>query len=139
MIINIILVLHKNHTDSTNDTLNFKKYSHPRTNLALVYCLNNKGEIHELQSSQIRRHGSWMLDNYMIGNSSISIATKIDPRFLLLPFLLKSTKYSPLDQIVTHIDGCDRLPLEYSNTWNLDEICDINDSFGDDMLLYRLN
>lgn len=67
------------------------------------------------------------------------LASKVDVRFLLLPFLEAKDKYCPLDQLVPAVDGCDRFPLAWADSWGLDDICDVNDSFGDDMLLFRLN
>ena len=75
----------------------------------------------------------------MVGDNFCFLASKIDPRFLLLPFLEKKDKYSPMDQIIPYIEGCAKFPLQWIADWRLQDICDINDSFGDDMLLYRLN
>jgi hypothetical protein len=69
------------------------------------------------------------------------MASKFDPRFFLLPFLEKvGPKFMMLDQLVTNVDGCDRLPLDWAlQSWGMDAICDVNDQLGDDMLLYRFN
>jgi hypothetical protein len=93
----------------------------------------------ELQTVQPRRHGAWFLDNRVSGDSFCYLATKVDPRFLLLPFLEVKEKYMPMDQIVPFVEGCTKLPLEWIGDWNMASICDVNDSFGDDMLLFRLN
>ena len=66
------------------------------------------------------------------------LASPLDPKFLLLPFLLKSEKFSPLDQIIKHEDGCAKIPLEWALDWCLEDICDVKDL--DDMgMFYRLN
>ena len=53
--------------------------------------------------------------------------------------LQKSEKFSPIDQIITASSGVMRIPMDNLPKWKLDEICDINDKLGDDMLLYRFN
>ena len=98
------------------------------------------GDIFELQSIQPRRHGSWFINQRVSSSPVIYVASKIDPRLLCLPFLESSSgKYSPLDQIVVPRDGCARMPLARSNTWKMEEMCDVNDKLGDDMILYRYN
>eukprot|EP01035_Chromulina_nebulosa_P032966 gene32966-44103_t len=49
-------------------------------------------------------------------------------------------KYSPLSQIVIS-DGTTepRLPLGNVLQWKMDEMCDVNDKLGDDLILYRYN
>ena len=50
-----------------------------------------------------------------------------------------AAKFSPLNQIVTTSDETSRIPLEACKNWKMEEICDINDSFGDDIIFYRYN
>lgn len=98
------------------------------------------GDIFELQSIQPRRHGSWFINQRVSSSPTFYMASKIDPRLLCLPFLESSNgKYSPLDQIVCYKDGCARIPLFLSNKWKMEEMCDVNDKLGDDMILYRHN
>jgi len=44
-----------------------------------------------------------------------------------------------LNQIITTADETSRLPLEACKNWKMEEICDINDTFGDDIIFYRYN
>ena len=50
-----------------------------------------------------------------------------------------ASKFSPLNQIITTSDETSRLPLEACKNWKMEEICDINDTFGDDIIFYRYN
>lgn len=50
-----------------------------------------------------------------------------------------ATKFCPLNQIVTTSDETSRIPLEACKNWRMEEICDINDTFGDDIIFYRYN
>jgi hypothetical protein len=97
-------------------------------------------KIYEFQKATVKKLGCIFTEQRIMSDPSLYVATAIDPRFLLLPFLEKSmNRFSPLDQIVTFVEGCDRIPIQNASIWKLNEICDINDSFGDDMILYKLN
>ena len=100
-------------------------------------------EIYELQSVQWRNHGSWFINQRVSSSKSFYLANKIDPRFLLLPYLERAEckgKYSPLSQIVISDGSTEpRLPLGNVLRWKMDEMCDVNDKLGDDLILYRYN
>lgn len=97
------------------------------------------GDIYELQTVQLRRNGSWFSNQRVSSSSVFFMTSKIDPRFLCLPFLQKSRdKFSPLDQIIGHTKDCERLPIAHASEWKMDEICDIKD-LGDDAIFYRYN
>ena len=99
-----------------------------------IYILQGD-KILELQSANPRRFASWFIDQRVSSDSAIYVASRVDVKFLLLPYLEKeSSKYRPIDQIVSS-----RFPLEHSSSWKLMDICDINDKLGDDMILYRYN
>ena len=100
-------------------------------------------DIYEMQSVQWKNHGSWFINQRVSSRKLFYLASKIDPRFLLLPYLEKAEckgKFSPLSQIII-ADGIEapRLPLENVPQWKMDEICDVNDKLGDDLILYRYN
>lgn len=112
---------------------------HPK-GIPVVY-IQIDGEILELQSVQPRSNGSWFINQNVSSSGSFYMASKLDPRFLCLPFLERAAaKYSPLDQIITTSDvqGCGRLPLSNSSRWRIDEIADVKD-LGDDLILFRYN
>lgn len=112
---------------------------HPQQDEGGVLFCQAGSRLYELQSVQPRKYGAWFIDQRVASDSSFLMATKFDPKFLLLPFLEKATRYSPLDQIITYVEGCDQIPLHHHSEWSMNDICDVNDQLGDDMILYRLN
>ena len=118
----------------TPDNLLFVNLPHPKAGNDVVFVIVD-GNIMELQSVQPRRHGSWFIDQRISSDNFLYLASKIDPRFLILPFLEKDPlRFRPLDQIVLS-----KIPLTGSQDWKLDEICDVNDKHGDDMIFFRIN
>lgn len=112
---------------------------HPKGS-AIVY-VQIAGKIMELQSIEPKKHASWFINQKVSSSSSFYMASKLDPRFLCLPYLEKyGSKFSPLDQIITlsELEGCSRIPLLSSSRWKLEEISDVKD-LGDDLILYRFN
>jgi ribonuclease H2 subunit B len=112
---------------------------HPRDGPSLF--LLHGGHIYEYQKATPRKQGCFFIDQRISASPSIYVATCVDPRFLVLPFLEANAKgrYSPLDQIITHVEGTQRMPLDMVSKWKMNECCDVNDKFGDDMILYRYN
>ena len=111
----------------------------PKTGIPITFLQSGK-KLLSLQSSELRRHSSFFINQRVSSDGHFYFGTNYDPRFLILPFLEKNaSKFSPLDQIVTFVNNCSRIPLENSNNWNIDEIADMNDKLGDDMILYRHN
>ncbi len=98
-----------------------------------------RSEIYELQVAQPRRFGSWFINQRVSSSKSIYFGSKIDPRFLCLPFFERNTRYSPLDQIIVPVDGFSNLPLGNVKEWKLEEICDVNDKIDDSVVFYRYN
>jgi Ydr279p protein family (RNase H2 complex component) wHTH domain len=138
----IILIVQKagGETDLLRETsLDLITLPHPK-GIPVVY-IQIGGEILELQSVQPKKHGSWFINQVVSSSSNFYTASKLDPRFLCLPFLEKAgTRFCPLDQIITTSDivGCSRLPLSNWNKWNLHEVADVKD-LGDDLILFRFN
>jgi len=124
--------------------------SHSSSSSIVVLLVD--GRFYELQAVELqqqgpagrgRYYGSWFIDQRVCSSGTIYLASIFDPRFLLLPFLelQGASRYSPLDQIVTMPPQFARLSLDDQTVrgWHLEEICDVNDKLGDDMLLYRHN
>jgi ribonuclease H2 subunit B len=132
-----VLIFHEEAVPPNGITL--LTLPHPKDSEDGVLFCQSGAQIYELQSVQPRKFGSWFIDERISSDSSYLMASKFDPKFLVLPFLEKATKFSPLDQIVTYVEGCDRIPLQYQMQWNMGDICDVNDQLGDDMILYRMN
>ena len=131
------IVFIQNDIDTRIPELDRITLMHPK-GVPVIFIKKGK-DILELQTCEPRKYGSWFINQRICSNGSYSLATKIDPKFLCLPYLEKSDKFSPLDQIMIYNEGCDRLPLTDSKEWGLDSICDINSSFGEHMILYKYN
>ena len=115
---------------------------HPKGDGAEVSYLHGHDDtIYELQTICPEKYGSFFINNKVSSDTHFFLANKIDMRFLILPYLEKSEKYSPLDQIVTTSGDCDRMPLPLSKLtgrWKLEEMCDMKD-LGDDLVLFKYN
>lgn len=125
------------------------QWSGENTPIEILKLLNPKGyhalylsqndNLYELQSVKLRRHGSLFIDQRVSSSNKIHLATKIDPRFLILPYLQKSgTRFCPMDQIIVVEAGEHRVPLKHMQHWKLDEMCDVKD-LGEDLILFRYN
>ena len=136
-------------TKSINNELEFVILPHPKSASIVYMCINN--EIYELQDYEPRKHSSYFINQRVCSNSSLLICNKIDIRFLLLPFLMKSEKYQPMEQILTHADGSMKINQYLKSNINTDnedtntnidlklhEMCDVNTKF-EGMILYRYN
>jgi hypothetical protein len=111
----------------------------PKTGISVTFLQSGK-KLLELQSSELRRHNSFFVNQRVSSDGRFYFGVNYDPRFLILPFLEKNAlKFSPLDQIVTVSPNCSRIPLEDCKNWKIDEVADVNDKLGDDMILYRYN
>lgn len=124
--------------EMTTVDLELKLFPHPKGCGMLTIVLENG--FYELQSIQPSRFGSWFINQRVSSNKTMYMASRLDPRFLCLPYFEKSAgKFSPLDQIIFVGDKFARFPFNLAHTWKLYEICDVNDKLGDDMILYRYN
>ena len=110
---------------------------HPK-GIPVVY-ISLSGHILELQSIQLKKHASWFVNQKVSSSGIFYMASKLDPRFLCLPFFEKAgTRFCPLDQIITPTEGCSKFFLTGSGGWSLDEISDVKD-LGDDLIVYRFS
>ena len=112
-------------------------HPHGESMLYAVY----EDHLYELQKASPRRYASWFIDQNVVSDGSIYIANQVDPRFLILPYLQDTPKFSPISQLIYdhRSEDADLFPVNILKPWNLEEICDMNDKFGNDMILYRLN
>lgn len=118
--------------------LHLKAFPHPRGYGMMIIDLED--QFYELQSTQPRKFSSWFINQRVSSSQTVYMANIFDPRFLCLPFLEKAgAKYSPLDQIIHMDEKYARFPFQRVSTWKMQDICDVNDKLGDDMILYRYN
>lgn len=119
--------------------LQFILLDHPR-GMPTLFAVHNDS-LYELQRASPRRHAAWFVDQNVSSDGSIYIANIIDPRLLLLPILDTALKFSPINQLIFdhRKENSDPFPISVLKTWSLDDICDVNDKLGEDMVLHRLN
>lgn len=105
-------------------------------------CLYHQQQWYELQSCVLRKYNTYFLDQRVSNSPYLYLATPFDLKYLLLPHLCKAkAQYSPLDQIIpssSNLLPFLRDPLQYQ-TLQLDRICDVNTSFGEDCPMFRYN
>jgi hypothetical protein len=133
----IVLLINGTVQELSAKELCMKSYPHPKGYVMLVIDLNN--QLYELQRTQPRKYSSWFINQRVCSGQDVYMANVLDPRFLCLPFLEKSTRFSPLDQIVIMDEKYSRFPFSRVAEWKMQDMCDVNDKFGDDMILYRYN
>jgi ribonuclease H2 subunit B len=108
----------------TSPYLPLVSYMHPKGSPVLY--LNLGDTIYELQMVQPKgRYASWFIDDRVSSDENFYIASKIDPKFLLLPYLEKNAKkFSPIDQLLTFENDCHRLPVKNDKIkeWKIDLI-----------------
>lgn len=124
-----------------SNELNVIVLAHPKGDAEVSYLHGHDDTMYELQTICPEKYASFFINNKVSSNTHFFLANKIDMRFLILPYLEKSEKYSPLDQIVTTHGDCDRMPLPLSKltgSWKLEEMCDMKD-LGDDLVLFKYN
>jgi hypothetical protein len=121
-------------------TLNLISVDHPKGHAMICCCIED--DIYEVQSFNSYDgdvFGSWFINQRVSSQKKFFMASKMDPRFLLLPSLHKNgTRFSPLDQIVVCDSACSKISLESAPAWRMDDFCDVNSKF-EDMVLYRYN
>jgi len=117
--------------------------AHPRGGSPTQYLLTPSGHFCELQFFRPSgsKYGSWFVEQRVVSDGLLYVASPMDPKFLLLPALEKhgAARFSPLEQILAaEADGA-YMPLRKCQRLELHRMCDVNDQLGDDMILYRLN
>lgn len=115
-----------------------KSFPHPRGYGMMIIDLDD--QFYELQSTQPRKYSSWFINQRVSSSQTVYMANIFDPRFLCLPFLEKAgAKFSPLEQIIRMDEMYARFPFHRVTSWKMQDICDVNDKLGDDMIVYRYN
>lgn len=133
-----MILFFQNDVRPSAHTLSLLHLPHPKGGLTTYTTYNFK--FYELNVVQPRRHASWFIDQNVSSEKGFYFATEIDIRLLLLPFFERSgTKFSPLDQIVYLESSGDGIPLESFKSWKMEQVFDVNDKLGEDMILFRYN
>ncbi|XP_072180432.1 ribonuclease H2 subunit B-like [Diadema setosum] len=118
----------------------FVKLRHPKTDKGAMFFFSSDGSsVHEVMQFK-RPCGSWFINDTVQEDGSLEVVTPVDPVFLLLPYLKKSSqernKFMTLDQIVYDEDypQCVRL-LQCTGISAVENISEVKGS--GDMRAYR--
>lgn len=139
----IVMMPKESLSPTANVELNTIQVYHPRNDSTVLFIQG--GQFFEVQKTQIAKYGSWFLDQRVSSNKNVLFATPFDPRFILLPYFEKAgSRYSPLEQIVhsSSIPTAANVkvpPLQFWRQWKMEEVFDVNDKLGDDMIVFRYN
>lgn len=142
----MILLIEKSTSSDKNsirqinegDNMNLVSLMHPK-GVPVVYMIY-KDDVYEVQTIQPMKYCSWFINQRVSNNECIYVANKIDLRYLILSDMIAAgSKYSPLDQIIITQPTCCRIPIHMIKRMNMTDVCDINDKYGEDMILYRYN
>ena len=133
-----LILFFQNEQRPSTHTLPLLHLPHPKGGLTTY--INSGGKLYELNVVNPRRHASWFIDQNVSSETGYYLATEVDIRFLLLPFFEKSDRrFSPLNQIVSLESAGDSIPLESFKELKMEQVFDVNDKLGDDMILFRYN
>ena len=69
--------------------MKLKTFLHPKAGIPVLYVVFGD-EIHELQAVAPRNYGSWFVNQRVSSDKQLYLSTKMDPRFLCLPYLGQS-------------------------------------------------
>jgi hypothetical protein len=107
-----------------------------------VMELNSQQQhIYEVQSlphprSSRSAYSSFFINSRVVSNPHLHLVTPIDPLYLLLPYFETGDKWQPWNQIAQ----AKNIPSEIMNAIKTDQLKHffmVNDSYGDDMILYK--
>jgi len=95
--------------------------------------------IYEMQSLQHPRsdtYSSFFVNSRVISNPKMHLVTPVDPLYFILPFFENEEKWQPWNQIV-EAKGISSEIVQRIDTAQLKHLFLVNDSYGDDMILYK--
>ena len=93
-------------------------------------------EIQSLPHPRSETYSSFFVDSRVVSNPHLHLVTKIDPLYFLLPYFENEEKWQPWNQIVQ----AKAIPSEVINRIDMAQLKHlflVNDSYGDDMILYK--
>jgi ribonuclease H2 subunit B len=101
---------------------------HPKSTHLTKYLLSKGGaRLFEVQESTPKVPASFFIDNSVKKDPTVHMITAVDPLFLALPLLEKSSaKFSPLDQILMSENAPQTVQLRGCKNLLLDKVCDVN-------------
>ena len=87
-----------------DDSVKILKLRHPRTNSGTYFLYNSvEKTLLEIMSFN-EEHRSWFIGSKVVGDGRMLLSTPVNPLYLLLPYMRKSEKLVPLDQMIEDDD-----------------------------------
>jgi hypothetical protein len=95
-------------------------------------------EVQSISHPKSLEHASFFVSNRVISNMDLHVVTPVDPLYLLLSHFKDEEKWQPWDQLVQSksIPQIVLKGIEQDKT-QLKHFFEINDSYGDDLILYK--
>lgn len=93
-------------------------------------------EIQSLPHPRSETYSSFFVDSRVVSNPHLHLVTPMDPLYFLLPYFENEEKWQPWNQIVE----AKAIPSEVINRIDMAQLKHlflVNDSYGDDMILYK--
>ena len=86
------------------------------------------GHVLELQRATPKTPTSWIVDQNICSDGSLVVGTRVDPLFLVMPYLekVKPYKFSQLSQTLVDEDSPQARELQKCIHLDLKHICDLN-------------
>lgn len=113
----------------------------PRTSETRQYLLHqSNSKIYEVQSvshPKSSEYSSFFVSNQVISNKDLHTITPVDPLYFLLSHFEQEEKWQPWDQMVQSI-SIPQAILEGLEKTQLKHVFEVNDSYGNDLILYKL-
>lgn len=81
--------------------MKLKTFLHPKAGIPVLYMVF-EDEIHELQAVTPRNYGSWFVNQRVSSDKQLYLSTKMDPRFLCLPYLGTLHHYVCIELLITN-------------------------------------
>jgi len=97
------------------------KLRHPKTDKSAVFLLSGDSHLHEVLTFS-EDHRSWFLGERVASDGRLYLVTRMDPLFLVLPYLARAERLVPLSQMLDD----DLYPSTdvLSNVAGLDKVAD---------------
>jgi len=93
-------------------------------------------EIQSLQHPRSDTYSSFFVNSRVVSNPRMHLVTPMDPLYFILPFFESEEKWQPWNQIVQEKG----IPAEITDRVDISQLKHlflVNDSYGDDMILYK--
>lgn len=95
-------------------------------------------EIQSLPHPRSDDYSAFFVQSRVISNPHMHMVTPVDPLYLLLPYFTSQEKWQPFDQLIQS----KQIPSEQIDCLDMKQLkhlFEVNDAYGDDLILYRFS